>query len=581
MRIVVIRRISQVFFFVLFIWLCIVSTVGTEFWQIRGWPVNLFLELDPLVALGTVLATHTLYSTLILALGTVVLTIILGRFYCGWVCPFGSVHHCAGYLFHRNKGPAEKMNLNRYRRAQSLKYYILAAFCLMALIPLQEGSLILGILDPIPLMTRTVNLALLPIADNTSHITSTLGRFYQGAWPVFLVFFTAVALNLVFPRFYCRILCPLGALFGVLSRFALWRIGKEEQDCVQNPVCERHCEGGCEPHSAIRYPECVLCMNCRDDCANGIIEYRTGPSASGAVPAPAVTRQGFILSLAGGFLAVPAIRLGRETGENWFHKTVRPPGAVEETEFMKRCIRCGQCMRICPTNVIQPAGLDGGLEGLWTPVLNNRIGSSGCQFNCVACGQVCPTAAIRPITLDEKHGLGGFKERGRVRIGTAFIDRNRCLPWSMDKPCIVCQENCPLSPKAIYTDDILATIRDGKRRVTGIGENSIEVDGDGVTGAAYGSGDYFLAHKNRSYRMTSFSGNTITVSNKKLYRTIRPGESVQVQVRLQRPYIDIELCNGCGVCEHECPVSGRRAVRITAEGETRSRNRALLLDYNR
>ena len=57
------------------------------------------------------------------------------------------------------------------------------------------------------------------------------------------------------------------------------------------------------------------------------------------------------------------------------------------------------------------------------------------------------------------------------------------------------------------------------------------------------------------------------------------GEKVEIQVRLQRPYIDIEKCIGCGVCEHECPVSGKRAIRVSAEGETRSVDRSLLLKY--
>ncbi|MHC4489726.1 MAG: 4Fe-4S binding protein, partial [Planctomycetota bacterium] len=119
-----------------------------------------------------------------------------------------------------------------------------------------------------------------------------------------------------------------------------------------------------------------------------------------------------VLSLAGGVVAVPAVRLSNKLGDNWYHKVIRPPGALAEKEFLKRCLKCGQCMRICPTNVLQPGGIDGGLENLWTPVLNNRIGSSGCQLNCVACGQVCPTSAIRPITLTEKLGEEEFADVG-------------------------------------------------------------------------------------------------------------------------------------------------------------------------
>ena len=92
--------------------------------------------------------------------------------------------------------------------------------------------------------------------------------------------------------------------------------------------------------------------------------------------------------------------------KNNLDSLVRPPGAVAEDEFLARCIKCCECMRVCPTNVLQPAGFPFGLESLWTPVLNNRIGTSGCQLNCIACGHACPTGAIRRLSLDEKLGTG-------------------------------------------------------------------------------------------------------------------------------------------------------------------------------
>ena len=103
MKIVSIRRISQLFFFLLFIGFCVVSTLGTEWWQLRGWPVNWFLQLDPLVAIGTLLTTQTLYAGLLWALATIVLTIVFGRFFCSWVCPFGTIHHFVGYAWRRTE----------------------------------------------------------------------------------------------------------------------------------------------------------------------------------------------------------------------------------------------------------------------------------------------------------------------------------------------------------------------------------------------------------------------------------------------------------------------------------------------
>jgi polyferredoxin len=93
MKITTTRRISQIFFLVLLFWFCVVTTLGKKWWQLRGWPVNWLLELDPLVGLGTLLTTHSVYKGLLWGLATIVLTILLGRFFCGWICPFGSIHH--------------------------------------------------------------------------------------------------------------------------------------------------------------------------------------------------------------------------------------------------------------------------------------------------------------------------------------------------------------------------------------------------------------------------------------------------------------------------------------------------------
>jgi len=579
MKIVTVRRISQGFFFSIFVWFCIVATVGDKLWQVRGWPVNWFLHLDPLVAIGTILTEHALYGPLLWALLTVVLTIILGRFFCGWVCPFGSLHHFVGFLAHRKKTLAQKVRLNKYRKAQSIKYFVLVFFLAMAAFPSIAATLQTGLLDPIPLITRSFNLVLLPIVDRAANLVSVTGRFYEGAWLIFAIFLTAVLLNLAVPRFYCRFICPLGALFAVISRFAVWRIGKNRSDCVNCKLCEKSCEGACEPAGNIRISECVLCFNCRQDCKDQLIGYQTKPSLAGEQTDPDISRRGFVISLAAGILAVPVVRLSNKLGDNWYHKVIRPPGALPEEQFLKRCIKCGQCMRICPTNVIQPAGIAGGLENLWTPVLNNRIGSSACQLNCTACGQICPTSAIRPITLAEKLGLDEFAERGPIKLGTAFIDRSRCLPWAMDKPCIVCEENCPLSPKAIYTREFFETVRVGALTVEKAADTIIRTVENELSPGKFATGDYYcLIEGDERRKIIANTENSIGIVPEKKFKEIPPtGTKITIQIRLQRPYIDIEKCIGCGICEHECPVSGKRAIRVSAEGESRNAERKLLL----
>ncbi len=125
MNIITVRRISQIFFLVLFLWFCVVSSFGERWWQLRGWPVNWILQLDPLVALGTILTTRTLYAGLAWALLTMVLTVLLGRFFCGWLCPFGTIHQFFGWIGHRKQKFAERVAANHYRPAQVIKYYLL------------------------------------------------------------------------------------------------------------------------------------------------------------------------------------------------------------------------------------------------------------------------------------------------------------------------------------------------------------------------------------------------------------------------------------------------------------------------
>jgi len=646
MTIVTVRRISQALFLGLFLWFCIVSSLGREWWQLRGWPVNWLLQIDPLIALGTMLTTRVLYSGLLWAMVMVVLTILLGRFFCGWVCPFGSLHHFIGFLGRRRRPAHDRITLNQYHPGQCIKYYLLifllaaaagssiaqlvrvthghsmivsisviAVLAVLAVIailrfisnprraigillvvvgiwmglgsflPLDRmnaASLQIGLLDPIALVYRSVNLVLLPVVDAGIHKLSTIQRYYEGAWLIGAIFLAAVFLNLRIPRFYCRFLCPLGALLGVLGRFALWRMGKTRDECTACKLCDADCEGACQPSGEIRINECVLCMNCRSSCKEGLVDYQTSPSASGEITSPDISRRGFVIALISGISAIPVLRLSGEAGPNWHPEVIRPPGALPEEGFLARCLRCGQCMRICPTNIIHPAGIKGGLEALWTPTLNFRVGTSGCQLNCIACGQICPSAALRPMSLDEKLGRKDYATTGPIRLGTAFVDRGRCLPWAMDRPCIVCQENCPTSPKAIFTRKQFTTVRGGVLLVKRADALRVEFEGNPLEPGQFATGDYYctvgIETDDHRRRIVENSGNTLAIAPSWPWQSPPPrGSFVRIQVHLQLPFVDPKLCTGCGICEHECPVRVKRAIRVTPENESRSRERSLLL----
>jgi ferredoxin len=196
---------------------------------------------------------------------------------------------------------------------------------------------------------------------------------------------------------------------------------------------------------------------------------------------------------------------------------------------------------------------------------------------------VCPTAAIRPIGLDEKIGKNAFADKGPIRIGTAFVDRGRCLPWSMDRPCIVCQENCPVSPKAIFTREQFQTVSFEKAiHIQTADADRLELDDDVLEAGRYASGDYYCTVQGQPYGRPRLIrenySRVIFLSPELSWKTIpETGSRVQIMIRLLQPFVDPERCIGCGICEHECPVIGKRAIRVTADNETRSKKHALIV----
>ncbi len=470
LRLTKVRQVSQfVFFglFLFFVWATWTSRLG-------GYPVSRLLEMDPLVAVATALSTGYLYRALGWSLLVVGLTLAFGRVFCNWICPYGTLHQFVRWLFALD-GAKSRIDGNRYSPSQFFKYALLTGFLAMAAL----GGLQIGLLDPIVIMYRGMATVFAPALDLlTGNLQNTLpagwanagaglaaldslkfapgapARIFVGSFWVGLLFLGLAAANLWYPRFFCRLLCPLGALLGVVSRFALFRIDRDVQRCTDCNLCLTRCEGAAEPQGRLRLSECLACMNCIDDCPEDALAFTAlGLDANQVAAAPDFSRRRLVFAGLAGLMAFPLLRNnGRATDENFSPLMMRPPGSVAEADFLARCIKCDQCINVCPTNVLQPATLaEGGLEALWTPVLNFNI--AHCQFKCNLCSEVCPTGAIRRISVAEKLGKGEFSRQGPVRVGTAFVNTSRCLPWANQIPCVVCEEVCPVSPKAIQTTD--------------------------------------------------------------------------------------------------------------------------------
>jgi len=494
-----VRQVIQVATLLLFLYLLL----GTRQGRVTLLPQDLFFRLDPLAGLAAMLAGRRWIAAMALGFLTLLLTAALGRVWCGWLCPLGTLLDWTR-LKRPTAGDADPNN--RWRQA---KYYLLFTTLFAALL----GSLTLLVLDPLTLLFRTVSVAALPALNGLVTAAEkalyrfgplqapleTFDRLVRG-WllaqeqPFFqqnlvlaLVLASVLALNAIRPRFWCRYLCPLGALLALVSQVSWLRHRVDEVACTACQRCVRACPTGTidpERGFAADAAECTLCLDCQVSCPTKAISFRGQWGLAGWRDYDPSRRQ-MLASVGAAVAGVGLLSVAPAARRDDPH-LIRPPGA-RENDLLSKCIRCGECLKVCPTSGLQPSLLDAGWEGLWTPVLVSRLGY--CDYSCHSCGQICPTGAIPVLSLEEKRG---------IVIGHAYIDENRCIPWADGRDCIVCEEMCPLPDKAIRLEE--QTVVNG-------------------------------------------AGETVTV---------------------HRPHVIRERCIGCGICEYQCPLNGRAAIRVYA-----------------
>jgi polyferredoxin len=410
-------------------------------------PADIYLRLDPLLGLSAILAGREIVDRALWSLILIAATVLIGRFFCGYVCPLGAVIDFLDVLFF---GEKSRWAPNADVRLRQVKFALLILFLSAALV----GTSLAYLLDPLALLTRTYTFMLFPLAITLlnllldllrplfqalgwmglSHLTYPQPAYYMSLITV-LIFAGIIALNYFTPRFWCRYLCPLGALLALAAPLSLFR-RRVSPECNACEDCRKVCPMGAPGPTAetVRLAECIQCRTCVEACHQNAIRFPAFPAAeqAGEYLPVGLTRRGFLYSATGGlsvaFLAdrTPFSRLQGK------RQLIRPPGAIPEAEFMRTCVRCAECMKSCPTNTLQPCLWESGLAGLWTPKMDLRF--APCEQNCNVCGRVCPTQAIRSLSL---------KEKTHAKVGTALLNRDLCLVWAQEKLCLICDEICP------------------------------------------------------------------------------------------------------------------------------------------
>lgn len=507
------RILSQLIFFALFLYLLFFTRFTGEDTIGR---VEIFFHFDPLLGLTTAIASRAIYTAFWLSLITLGLTLLLGRVFCGWVCPLGAAHQFFSFLFKKSRLHKPK---KLGQSGLNLKYLILLIVLITALFAID----LVGYLDPFSFLYRSFITAVIPWFARINHVllsfvyqvkllklgdywnqflaSLALNPLFQQGFFLGLLFLLAISLNLFRERFWCRLLCPLGALLGLFSRWNLLGLKINENKCIDCHLCTLQCETQANPYPQKDWnrSECVYCFTCASLCPTAAIDFNFKAKYQ---PTPAInlSRRQLIFTSLLAVIATPFFKIS-PTKKRAPSRLVRPPGALPEPQFLQKCVKCGECMKVCPTNGLQPALGEAGPEGIWTPVFNFKIGY--CEYYCSLCSQVCPTGAIKELTIEEKM---------KVRIGTAWVDKSRCIPYVIGSSCIVCEEHCPTSPKAI-----------------------------------------------------------------KLVRTETKRSDGAILTPLA-PVIDINQCVGCGICENKCPVVDQPAIFVTSVGESRSETNRFLLE---
>jgi MauM/NapG family ferredoxin protein len=491
MRRISFPRASQLLFLAIFLVLFLMTEYRGED-RITA-AVNAFFRADPLVAVSFLLAARGFTLLLLPALLMVAATLLLGRFFCGWVCPLGTILD----LLPGKRGPGAPPVLRK------LRWWVLLPILGASLFSLNLA----GLLDPLAILLRGLSISLHPLLGHgvrqgwaglygvmgegrdvlapaynlvRDYILPFRTTFYPLALLSFLMLGGVLLLEKVERRCWCRRLCPLGTLLGFLGSFSPFR-RRPSVLCGDCGACRQLCPTSFDGEE-LRQGECILCLECRDGCPHDRIRFSPGAPQGGDGYLPG-RRQ-----LLGGMLtgmAFPFLVRYRSLAEE--ATLLRPPGVRDETAFLAACVRCGECMKVCLRSALYPSVFQGGAAGLYTPVLVPRLGY--CEYNCTLCGQVCPTGAIPSLAPAAK--------RLEV-VGQAVFVKDRCLPFAKGVDCIVCEEHCPIPGKAIR------------------------------------------------------------------FRQLREAAPDGAEVTLKKPYVVDELCNGCGICEHVCPVEGRPGIEVLA-----------------
>lgn len=197
----------------------------------------------------------------------ILLGVLLGRFICGFLCPFGWFQD----LLH--KIPGKKFSTAKLKPLRYLKYVILVVFVIL-LPAFVTNSLGMG--DPFfckYICPQGVLEGAIPLALANSGIRAALGHLFTFKFTILALF---IILSILFYRPFCKWICPLGAIYSLFNKVSFLKIQVDHEKCVGCQKCSRVCKMDVNVVDTPNHPECIRCGECMKACPTDAICYHYG-----------------------------------------------------------------------------------------------------------------------------------------------------------------------------------------------------------------------------------------------------------------------------------------------------------------
>lgn len=347
----------------------------------------------------------------VLVVGVLVVTAVIGRFYCAVVCPMGIFQDIFTW-FHKLLFPKRKF---RYRKPQNwLRYTVLALFVLLMVLGLNGIAVLIA-----------------PYSAYARMVTNIHGTGLVH-WIAIATLCCIGVMSFCWGRLWCNTICPVGSLLSLVSRYRLVGIRIDADKCAGCRKCEKGCKAMCIDidHKTVDHSRCVNCFNCLGECKAGAISFNVKGKQDKPVDS---SRRKFVATsvAVGAAMAVQAQEQKMDGGlAAIMDKSVperktplKPFGARSLKNFSQRCTACQLCVSQCPEKVLRPSTK---LATLMQPEMNYTDGY--CRMACTRCSEVCPAGAILPI---------GKEEKTAISIGVAVVLKENCIS------CGTCARHCP------------------------------------------------------------------------------------------------------------------------------------------